>query len=136
MDREKSSDRGRDMKTKTDGEEKKDFLRQRCGRLHLDSSRDHYNLPHRSFQKLGTEKTNHPVESRKEGPSLPDDQRHQALLSRNNEMIPARVIQSGKQGETYVWKPLPLEEMRKSDAVFISKYVRGCDYPIYCESVS
>ena len=40
-----------------------------------------------SSQKLGAEKTDHPVESRKEAPSLPDDQRLQATCPRNIEMI-------------------------------------------------
>jgi hydroxymethylpyrimidine pyrophosphatase-like HAD family hydrolase len=130
---EKSLDRGKAIKIKTDEKEKKDYHRQLCERLHLDSPRDH--LSPISAQKFGAEKTAHPVESGKEAPSLPDDQRHQAMLSRNDEMIRARVIKFGKQGETYAWKPLSMEEMRKSDAVFLPKYVAENDYPLYYEQL-
>jgi hydroxymethylpyrimidine pyrophosphatase-like HAD family hydrolase len=130
---EKSSDRGKGIETKTDEKEKKDFHRQLCERLHLDSSRG--DLPRISSQKFGVEKTDHPIEARKETPSLSDDQRHQAMLSRKNEMIHARVITSGLQGETYAWKPLSMEEMRKSDAVFLPKYVAENDYPLYYEQL-
>ncbi len=78
---EKSLDRGKAIGTKTDEKEKKDYHRQLCERLHLDSA------THRSSQKFGAEKTDHSVESRKEAPSIPDDQRHQAMLFRNNEKI-------------------------------------------------
>ena len=70
---------------KTDEKEKKGFHRRLCEGLNLDPARDHW--PHISSQKFGAEKTDHPIESRKEAPSLPDDQRHQAMLFRNNEMI-------------------------------------------------
>ncbi len=126
---DKSLDRGKAIETKTDEKEKKDYHRQLCERLHLDSA------THRSSQKFGVEKTDHSVELRKEVPSLLDDQRHQAMLSRNDEMIRARVIKSGKQGETYAWKPLSMEEMRKSDAVFLPKYVAEHDYPLYYEQL-
>ncbi len=117
----------------TDKKEKKDFLRQLCERLHLDLPRD--DLLCISSQKLVTENTDHPIEARKEAPFLPNDQRHQAMLSRKKEMIPARVIKPGKQGETYGWKPLPMEEMRKSDAVFLPNYLARYDSPTYCEQL-
>jgi hypothetical protein len=126
---EKSSDRGKDIEAKDDKKGKKDYHRQLCERLHLDSA------THRSSQKFGAEKTDHSVEARKEAPSLPDNQRHQALLSRKNEMIPARVIKSGEQGETYAWKPLSMEEIRKSDAVFLPKCVAKYKYPLYYEQL-
>lgn len=131
---EKSSDCGKAIEIKTEGKEKKGFYREQYERLHRDSAKDH--LPHGSSQKLGAEKTDHPVEARKEAPSLSDDQRrHQALLSRKNEMIPARVIESGKQGETYVWKPLSVKEIRKSKDVFLPKRATGYKPPIYYEQL-
>jgi hypothetical protein len=85
MDLEKSSDRGKAIETKNNGKAKKDIYRQLCEKYHLDPATDH--LPHISSQKLRAENTDHPVESRKEAPSLPDDQYHQAMLSRDNEKI-------------------------------------------------
>jgi hypothetical protein len=126
---EKLSDRRKAIEIKTDEEEKKDYHRQLCERLHLDSA------THRSSQKFGAEKTDHSVEARKEAPSLPDNQRHQALLFRKNEMIPARVIKSGERGEIYAWKPLSLEEIRKSEAVCLPQSVTGYDSPVYYEQL-
>jgi hypothetical protein len=122
-------DLGEAIETKPSAKGKKDFHRQLCEKLHLDSA------THRSSQKFGSEKTDHSVEARKEAPPLPDNQRHQALLFRKNEMIPARVIKPGEQGEIYAWKPLSLEEMRKSDAVFLPQYVSGYDRPLYYEQL-
>jgi hypothetical protein len=127
---EKSPDCGKAIETKT---EEKDFLRQVCERLHLDFARDH--LSHISSQKSGTEKTDHRVEDREEAPSLPDSQRYRVMLSRSLEMIPARVMKSEEQGETYAWKPLLVEEVRKSDAVLLPKYLSGYGNPCYYEQL-
>jgi hypothetical protein len=57
-----------------------------------------YEMPsYVSSQKLGAVKTDHPLESRKEAHSFPDNYRHQATLPRNIEIIPSyNIITAGR----------------------------------------
>lgn len=89
---EKSLDRGKAIETKTDGKAKKDFLRQKCERLHLDSARDHL-------------------------PPLPDSQRPRAMLSRNNEEIlftNIRIVETREKGKSIIVD----ENIKKGDSIF------------------
>jgi hypothetical protein len=78
-----SSDLGQAIEPGTNKKERKDLYRQLSERPNPDSARDH--LSNISSQELVVGKADHPVESRKEVPSFPDDHLHQAI-QKNNEI--------------------------------------------------